>query len=170
MGYEEHRKLSSSIRARCAVLTVSDTRREENDESGKAMIELLKTNGHSISYYRIVKNDRELLRQTIEGLLKSNDVDAVLTTGGTGIGRKDITIEVASEIVEKKLDGFGEIFRALSYREIGSGAIMSRAMMGIAKGKVIACMPGSKRAVELAMGLIAQELGHILWEASRASA
>ncbi|MBO3804273.1 MAG: MogA/MoaB family molybdenum cofactor biosynthesis protein [Candidatus Brockarchaeota archaeon] len=169
MGYEEHKRLSSQRRARCAVLTISDTRTEEDDESGKAMVEKLKEAGHSVSFYKVVKNDRASLKRAIEELLGSPEVDAVLTTGGTGIGAKDVTIEVASEIVEKRLEGFGEIFRALSYKEIGSGAIMSRAMMGVSRGKVLACMPGSRKAVELAVGLLAPELGHILWEAGRSS-
>ncbi|MGQ9513880.1 MAG: MogA/MoaB family molybdenum cofactor biosynthesis protein [Thermoproteota archaeon] len=169
MGYEEHRLRSSARKAICAVLTISDSRDERDDESGKVIIDVLKENGHAVSFYKILKNDREAIKRTIGELLNKSDVDAILTTGGTGIGRSDITIEVVSEFMEKKLDGFGEIFRAISYKEIGSGAIMSRAMMGVSKGKVLACMPGSRKAVELAMNLIAPELGHILWEANRSA-
>jgi len=152
---------------RCAVLTVSDARIEDTDESGKAIIEELRGGGHAISHYEIVRNDREAIRRTICELLEGEEVEAIFTTGGTGIGRHDFTVEVAEELMEKVLGGFGEVFRALSYKEIGSGAIMSRATMGIAKGKALVCMPGSRNAVVLAMKLLMPELGHILWEANR---
>jgi molybdenum cofactor biosynthesis protein B len=167
LGYEEHKRQAAERKVRCAVLTISDTRTEEVDESGKVIIAELSSKGHTVSCYRIVRNDREPIRKILRELLEDEGTDAVFTTGGTGIGRRDITVEVVEEIAEKKLDGFGEIFRALSYKEIGSGAIMSRAMMGVVRGKVIVCMPGSSKAVMLAMGLLMPELGHILWEANR---
>lgn len=166
LGYEEHKRQAASRRVRCAVLTVSDARTEDTDESGKAIIEELRGSGHAISHYKIVRNDREAIRRAIYEFLEG-EVDAIFTTGGTGIGRHDFTVEVAEELMEKVLDGFGELFRALSYKEIGGGAIMSRAKMGIARGKAIVCMPGSKNAAVLAMKLLVPELGHILWEANR---
>jgi len=155
------------MKLRCAVLTVSDARTEETDESGKAIIDELRRGGHAISHYEIVRNDREAIRRTICKLLEREDVEAIFTTGGTGIGRHDFTVEVAGELMEKVLDGFGEMFRALSYKEIGSGAIMSRASMGLSKGKALVCMPGSRNAVVLAMKFLMPELGHIAWEANR---
>jgi len=167
MGYEEHRRRSASKKVRCAVLTVSDTRTEDTDESGKAIIEELRRGGNTISHYEIVRNDREAIRRTICRLLEGGVAEAIFTTGGTGIGRHDFTADVAGELMEKVLDGFGEVFRALSYKEIGSGAIMSRATLGVAKGKALVCMPGSRSAVVLAMKILMPELGHIIWEANR---
>jgi len=167
MGYEEHRRKSASRKVRCAVLTVSDTRTEDTDESGKAIIEELRRGGHTVSHYEIVRNDREAVRRAICELLEGEGAEAIFTTGGTGIGRHDFTADVAGELMEKVLDGFGEVFRALSYKEIGSGAIMSRATLGVAKGKALACMPGSRDAVVLAMKILMPELGHIIWEANR---
>jgi len=167
LGYEEHKRKSATRKVRCAVLTVSDTRTEDTDESGRIIIEELKRGGHSISHYEIVRNDREALRRTICEILDGEDAEAIITTGGTGIGRHDFTAEVAGELMEKVLDGFGEVFRALSYKEIGSGAIMSRATMGVVKGKMLVCVPGSRKAVTLAMEILMPELGHIIWEANR---
>jgi molybdenum cofactor biosynthesis protein B len=169
MGYEEHKRHGATRGVKCAVLTISDTRTEETDDSGRDMIERLREGGHIISAYKIVRNDIGTIRDTICELLECADVEAILTTGGTGISKHDVTAEAVEGIVEKELDGFGEIFRHLSYQEIGSGAIMSRAMMGVVNGKAIACLPGSRNAVGLAMGLIVPELGHILWEANRPS-
>lgn len=167
MGYEEHKRHTAERKAKCAVLTISDTRTEETDESGKIIIEELRGVGHTISHYKIVRNDHDDIRRTISELLEDEGTEAIFTTGGTGISRHDVTVEVVGKLLEKTLDGFGEIFRALSYKEIGSGAIMSRAMMGVTKGKVIVCMPGSRSAVGLAMKLLMPELGHILWEVNR---
>lgn len=167
LGYEEHKRRTAERKVKCAVLTISDTRTEDTDESGKIIAEELRGGGHAISHYKIVRNDLDIISQTLHELLESEDVEAILTSGGTGISRHDLTIEAAEQLMEKKLNGFGEIFRSLSYKEIGSGAIMSRAMMGVAKGKVIACMPGSRKAVGLAMKILLPELGHILWEAKR---
>lgn len=167
MGYEEHKRHTAERKAKCAGPTISDTRTEETDESGKIIIEELRGAGHTISHYKIVRNDHDDIRRTISELLEDEGTEAIFTTGGTGISRHDVTVEVVGKLLEKTLDGFGEIFRALSYKEIGSGAIMSRATMGVTKGKVIVCMPGSRSAVGLAMKLLMPELGHILWEVNR---
>jgi len=162
MGLEEHvAKAPRSVR--CAVLTVSDTRTELNDESGALIKELLSRAGHVVAGYRLIPNEKALIKSVVNGLVASAEVQAVIATGGTGLGRRDVTVEAVSEIVEKRLEGFGELFRFLSYQRIGSAAMMSRALLGVKSGKPIFCLPGSRGAVELAMGeLIIPQLGHIV--------
>lgn len=155
------------IRARCAVLTISDSRSFENDQSGDSIRRLLEGSGHSVSDYRIIKNDPSALRDEVSRFLTS-DLDLLVTTGGTGISRKDITIETIGPVLEKNLSGFGELFRHLSFRDVGSRALMSRALGGVAQGKLLFALPGSTQAVQVALKeLILPELGHLLWEANR---
>ena len=164
MGVEEHRKYAVG-NIGFAVVTVSDTRSEENDESGAIMKKMIAEHGHRVVWYGIIKNEKEEVRRVAERLLSAEDVDAIVFSGGTGVSSKDITIEAILPLMEKILPGFGEMFRYLSMKEIGSAAIMSRAMAGIANEKAIFCLPGSKNAVELAMEkIILKECGHILWE------
>ncbi len=152
---------------RCAVITISDTRTEETDDSGKAIKELLEENGHPVVDYRILKDELDDIKRTVTELLDS-DVQAIITNGGTGISKRDVTVEAVSELLEKTLDGFGDLFRMLSYEEVGSRAMMSRVFAGAAKGKIVVCMPGSVDAVELGMKkLVIPELGHMVWEANR---
>lgn len=167
MGHKEHKERSVK-NVNCMVITVSDTRTEENDLSGQAIIKLLKENAHNVLLYRIVKDEPQEIREVIE--LGSSDagVEAIILNGGTGISKRDSTFEVVSSLIEKKLDGFGEIFRYLSYLEIGSAAVMSRAIAGTYKGRVVFSMPGSEGAVRLAMEkIILNEIGHMVWEISR---
>ncbi len=153
---------------RCAILTISDTRTEETDESGKLIKDLLQEHGHIVVEYAILKDEFEKIREVMSMLIDNPDVQAIITSGGTGIGKRDVTIEALSGLLDKKLDGFGEIFRFFSYGEIKSAAMMSRALAGTAKGKVMICMPGSKNAVTLGMKkLIIPEIGHMVWEANR---
>lgn len=160
-GPRENRK------ARCAILTVSDSRSFETDESGKTISVLLKASGHSVDHYQIIRNDPAALQEEISRLLDS-ELDLIITTGGTGISRRDLTIESIEAMLEKNLNGFGELFRYLSYREIGPRALMTRALGGVAKGKILFALPGSTHAVETALKeLILPELGHLLWEANR---
>jgi len=108
------------------------------------------------------------IKNKIHELLKDEEVQVIITTGGTGIGRRDVTVDTISLILEKKLDGFGELFRFLTYQEIGTGSIMSRAIAGVAKGKVIICLPGSPDAINLAMDkIILPEIGHLVMEVTR---
>jgi molybdenum cofactor biosynthesis protein B len=110
----------------------------------------------------------EAVKRTIEELLERGDVQAIITGGGTGVSRRDITFETVSRIIEKKLDGFGELFRSLSYREIGTASIMSRAVAGVINGKIIICIPGSLGAARLAADeIIVPEIGHMVREATR---
>jgi molybdenum cofactor biosynthesis protein B len=165
MAYEEHAKSAADIIARCAVITLSDTRDEKTDKSGARIRELLIEQGHAIASHQILPDDPARLRTALQLLLADAAIDAILTNGGTGISARDQTIDVIAQNLQTRLDGFGELFRMLSWEQIGSGAMMSRAIAGIACGKVIFAMPGSTKAVELAMNrLILPEICHILFE------
>jgi len=162
MAVHEHKeKGRKSIR--CFVITVSDTRDETTDTSGQTIKSFLSGEGHQTKGYRIVKDEPAQIEALLNEALAGGDIDAVIVNGGTGIAPRDGTFEVVSRLLEKKLDGFGEIFRYLSYHDIGSAAIMSRAVAGTARGKVLISLPGSKGAVSLAMEkLILPELGHMV--------
>jgi len=162
MSVHEHKeKGKKSIR--CFVITVSDTRDESTDTSGQTIKALLSGEGHSNAGYRIVKDEPVQIEALLNEALGSENIDAVIVNGGTGIAPRDGTFEVVNRFLEKKLDGFGEIFRYLSYLDIGSAAIMSRAAAGTARGKVLISLPGSKGAVALAMEkLILPELRHMV--------
>lgn len=150
-------------RATVAVVTVSDTRDETTDRSGARVLALLENAGHVRGGYRIVRDDPEFVRRAVGELLDIPDCDGVILTGGTGLAARDTTYEAIDAILDKRIDGFGEIFRALSFEEIGSAAMLSRAQAGIARGKFVFSMPGSTGAVELAMTrLVLPELSHVL--------
>jgi molybdenum cofactor biosynthesis protein B len=164
-AYEEHQRAAEQVIARCAVLTLSDTRDESTDKSGNRIRELLTAEAHSVSHYEVLRDEPELLKAKLAALLTRDDVDVILTNGGTGISRRDATVPVITGVIESPLPGFGELVRMLSWEQIGSGAMLSRALCGIAQGKVVFAMPGSTKAVELAMTkLILPELRHILRE------
>jgi molybdopterin adenylyltransferase len=159
-----HRE-SAPEHVRLAVLTISDTRTPENDTGGDTIEELMRGAGHEIVERRIVRDDAARIRTEIVNLLARPDADAVITTGGTGISARDKTYEVVDRMIEKKLDGFGEIFRALSYEEIGAAAILSRAVAGTVGTKLVACLPGSRNAVRLAVEkLLVPEISHVIFE------
>jgi molybdopterin adenylyltransferase len=159
-----HRE-SAPEHVRLAVLTISDTRTPENDTGGDTIEELMRRAGHEIVERRIVRDDAARIRTEIVNLLARPDADAVITTGGTGISARDTTYEVVDRMIEKKLDGFGEIFRALSYEEIGAAAILSRAVAGTVGTKLVACLPGSRNAVRLAVEkLLVPEISHVIFE------
>jgi molybdenum cofactor biosynthesis protein B len=165
MAYQEHRRLSASIVARCAVITLSDTRTETNDTSGEQIRNLLTADGHQIARSMILPDDPARLEATLEELLKDSEIDAILTNGGTGISRRDQTVPVIERLIEQPIPGFGELFRMLSWEPVNSAAMLSRAIGGIANGKPIFAMPGSTKAVELAMTkLILPELRHLIYE------
>ena len=164
----KHREASPD-HIRVAVLTVSDTRTPETDTGGNTIVEFLQGAGHEVALREIVRDDAPRIEETLTGLLAEESVDAVVTTGGTGISGRDSTYEVASGLIDKKLDGFGEIFRMLSYEEIGAAAMLSRAVAGAvtsASGpKFLACLPGSTNAVRLAMEkLLVPEMPHVVFE------
>jgi molybdenum cofactor biosynthesis protein B len=165
MSYEQHARASAELIARCAVITLSDTRTSATDKSGDRIRELLVAASHKIVRSDILKDDPTELELLLKSLLDREDVDTILTNGGTGISGRDQTIEVVAQLIERPLPGFGELFRMLSFEQIGSGAMLSRAMGGIAGGKLIFAMPGSTAAVELAMTkLILPEIRHLLFE------
>ena len=166
MGYEEHKTLSKDTPVRCAIITVSDTRNEETDKSGALIKTLVDETGHSVADYRIVPDEPALIADLLDEL--STTVEVILLNGGTGISARDNTFEAVSGKLEKTLPGFGEIFRVLSYEEIGPGAMLSRAIAGLYQSTLIFSMPGSSNAVRLAMEkLIAPELSHLVWEILR---
>lgn len=153
---------------RCFVLTVSDTRTQETDTGGRAVAELLVAGGHTVVSRAIVKDDAALVRLAVEEQLESNEVDVVITTGGTGIASRDSTYEAVDSLLEKRLDGFGELFRMLSYAQVGAAAMMSRATAGLARGHIVIALPGSEAAVRLAMEkLVVPELGHMVQQARK---
>jgi len=146
---------------RCAVITVSDTRTEATDTSGAKIKELLAGVGHPLVGYWIIADEPELIRARLRQL--PAETQAVILNGGTGLARRDTTFEAVEELLEKTLGGFGELFRMLSWEQIGAAAMLSRATAGIAGGRVLFSVPGSTAAVELAMTkLILPELGHIV--------
>ena len=169
MSHIEH-KAQSPTSIRCAVVTVSDTRTEATDTGGKAIATLLVEAGHELVAKRILRDEPMLVQQLILGLIADEEarVQAIITTGGTGITSRDSTYEAVVALFEKQLDGFGELFRMLSYQEIGAAAMMSRACAGVLRKRIIVSLPGSENAVRLAMTkLILPELGHLIREVTR---
>ncbi len=167
MSRAEHRAQAPES-VRCYVVTVSDTRTEATDTSGRAIADLLTAAGHVVTGRTIVKDEPDLVRDAVQRQLAQTDVQVVITTGGTGITSRDSTFETIDAMLEKRLDGFGELFRMLSYQDIGPGAMMSRASAGLACGKIIVSLPGSEAAVRLALDkLLLPELGHLVQQASR---
>ena len=167
MSQAEH-KARAPVSVRCFIVTVSDTRTEATDTSGRAIADLLTAGGHQVAGRAIVKDDPDLVRGTIERQLANPDVQVIITTGGTGITSRDSTYEAVSGLMQKRLDGFGELFRMLSYGQIGPAAMMSRACAGLVAGRVVVSLPGSEAAVRLAMEkLVIPELGHLVQQALR---
>lgn len=166
MGYHEHKQKELQS-VSCAVLTISDSRTEQDDESGRLVKQKLSENGHRVMSYSILKNDAGSIRKKIDELLQQEELQVIIASGGTGISHRDVTVDTISPILEKKLEGFGELFRLLTHQEIGTGSIMSRATGGVAGGKVVLCLPGSLGAVTLAMEkIILPEIGHLVREAT----
>ncbi len=164
---DQHRAESPQI-VRCAVITVSDTRTAKTDTGGQTVVELLRAAGHEVVDRQIIPDEPEQMRCLLTILQDRADVDAILLTGGTGIGSRDQTFETVASLMDKPLPGYGELFRMLSYGEIGAAAMLSRALGGLIGRTVVLTMPGSRAAVRLAMEkLILPELGHLVREARR---
>jgi molybdenum cofactor biosynthesis protein B len=160
----KHRE-SAPDRVRVAILTISDTRTPETDTGGDTVDELMRGAGHEIVQRAIVRDEVSSVWTMLVDLLARSDVDAVITTGGTGISDRDTTYEVVDGMLEKKLDGFGEIFRMLSYEKIGAAAVLSRCVAGAVGTKFVASLPGSRNAVRLAVEkLLVPELAHVVFE------
>ena len=167
MGHKEHKEISPRT-VNCAVLTISDSRTEATDESGRFIIKALEDSGHRVTARGIIRNSTDTIGNRLAELLADDAVEVIITSGGTGASHRDVTVETVNPILEKKLVGFGELFRYLTYQEIGTPSIMSRALGGIARGKVILCLPGSTAAARLALEkIILLELGHLVHEANR---
>jgi len=167
MTVAEH-KAEAPPAVHCFIVTVSDTRTLEDDSSGRTIADLLTAAGHVVTGRTVVRDDPELVHSTIERHLADRGVQAIITTGGTGITSRDSTYEAISTLLEKRLDGFGELFRMLSYQEIGPAAMMSRACAGLVARRIIVALPGTPGAVRLAMEkLVIPELGHLVQQASK---
>jgi len=167
MSHVDHRAAAPRS-VRCFIVTVSDTRTEATDTGGRAIAEMLTAAGHEIAGRTIVKDDPDQVRSTVERHLAAPDVQAIITTGGTGITSRDSTYEAVAGLLHKRLDGFGELFRMLSFEQIGAAAMLSRACAGLAAGRILISLPGSEAAVRLAMErLVIPELGHLVQQANR---
>ena len=165
--HEEHRS-SSMKRLSFQVVTVSTSRfqkekggQEFTDESGDIAVNLIEGAGHKVSDRELIPDDLRLIGKHVRGFLKSKE-DVLLLTGGTGVAKSDVTIEAVRPFFDKELEGFGELFRRLSYDEIGTAAILSRATAGVTKGKILLCLPGSPGAVKTALGATLSEMPHLI--------
>jgi molybdenum cofactor biosynthesis protein B len=166
MSRTEHQK-DAPASVRCFIVTVSDTRTEATDKSGRAIADMLTAAGHVVTGRTIVKDEPALVRDAVQRQLAATDVQVVIATGGTGITSRDTTFETIDALLDKRLTGFGELFRMLSYQDIGPAAMMSRASAGLACGKIVVSLPGSEAAVRLALDkLLLPELGHLVQQAS----
>lgn len=164
VGTAAHRAAAPDS-VQCAVLTVSDSRSTETDVSGGVIRDMLKLTGHKIADYQIVPDDPELIQRVMREWIANPDVQAVLSNGGTGIAARDTTYDAIVGLLDKRIDGFGELFRMLSWQEVGAAAMLSRAVAGVAGSTLIVAMPGSTNAVRLAVSkLIIPELGHLVYE------
>ncbi|WP_054671602.1 MogA/MoaB family molybdenum cofactor biosynthesis protein [Calditerricola satsumensis] len=164
MSVDAHRREAPET-VRCMVVTVSDTRTPETDKSGRLMMELLREHGYVVVDYRIVQDEYDRITRVVREAVARDDVEAVLLNGGTGIALRDTTYEAVRDLLDKEMPGFGEIFRLLSYEEIGAAAMLSRAIAGVCGETAVFSMPGSSGAVRLAMTrLILPELRHVMRE------
>jgi molybdopterin adenylyltransferase len=158
----DHRKKSNRA-AGVAVITLSMSRSLETDKSGDVLQKLLEEHGHQVVVRKVIPDSRNILRATLRELVRDKKIQAIITTGGTGLAPLDVTIEAVRSMLDKELQGFNSLFMLLSYPEVKSAAMLSRALAGTIRGKIIFCLPGSPRACKLAMeSLILPELGHIL--------
>jgi molybdenum cofactor biosynthesis protein B len=172
MPYQDHKAQAGHRPVACAVITCSDTRKPEEDESGLLIRRLLESHSHTHPVYQLIKDDPPAIRLLLAELAARPDIQCIILNGGTGVSRRDNTFDAVANALTKTLPGFGELFRMLSYQSIGSGALLSRATAGIIvtgdKHTVVFSIPGSPNAVELAMTkLILPELPHLVWETTR---
>jgi molybdenum cofactor biosynthesis protein B len=168
MGAEEHRAKAGTAPVTLALVTVSDTRTPDTDENGHYLRTVFEAAGHHIGGYAIVKDEPDQVERVLEEMVLLPDVRLILFNGGTGIAPRDTTYDVIARKLHKTLPGFGEIFRLLSYEQVGAAAMLSRATAGVYRGKLVFSMPGSPKAVKLAVErLIMPELNHLAWEIVR---
>jgi len=150
-----------------SIVTVSDSRTKESDTNAQYLMEAIRSSGHQVSEYHIIKDEADQVAEMLK-LASESEAEIILFNGGTGISKRDTTFDVINQALEKTLPGFGEIFRMLSYEQIGAGAMLSRAVAGTYKGKIVISTPGSPAAVRLAWEkLIAPEIQHLAWELGR---
>lgn len=160
--HEKHARRNLNV----GVITASDSRTPDTDESGKLIRQLLEAAGHRVDYYEVLPDEGEKISAALVNNLPN--LDAIIVNGGTGIAARDGTTEVVESLLDKELEGFGELFRMLSYQEIGAAAMMSRAIAGVRHGKFVAALPGSPDACRLAMEkLLIPQLGHITYLLSK---
>jgi molybdopterin adenylyltransferase len=168
MSVEKHREAAGHGPVTVALVTVSDTRTPDTDENGIYLRDQFVTRGHVVAGYRIVKDEPDQVEAALEEMVSTPNVQLVLFNGGTGIAPRDTTYDVIARKIEKVMPGFGEIFRMLSYQQVGAAAMLSRATAGVYRGKLVFSMPGSPKAVRLALEeLIIPELNHLAWEIAR---
>jgi len=160
----QHHKAQRIKHVCCAVITVSDTRTKETDVGGEVLRERLTAAGHIVHCYEILRDEPAMIVERVRQLANDEECHAVILTGGTGLATRDTTYEAVAALLDKRLDGFGELFRMLSYEQVGTAAMLSRAVAGLCGTTAIFSVPGSPKAVELAVEkLIVPELGHICW-------
>jgi molybdenum cofactor biosynthesis protein B len=168
MGAQEHRQRAGHDSVTIAIVTVSDTRTPETDENRHYIERRMNELGHTVAAYRLIKDEPDQVAAALEELVALPTIRLVLFNGGTGISPRDTTYDVISRILEKPLPGFGELFRFLSYQEVGAAAMLSRATAGVYKGTLVFSMPGSPNAVQVALEkLILPEINHLAWEVVR---
>ena len=164
---EQHREAAPES-VRCAILTISDTRTPDTDTSGQIIRQQLVWRGHEVMAYEIVPDDAKRIGALFDQWVGREDIQAIITNGGTGIARRDTTFDAIAGRLDKRLDGFGELFRMLSFQQIGAAAMLSRAVAGVSGSTVVFCTPGSSNAVKLAMdSLIGPEIAHVVYELTK---
>jgi molybdenum cofactor biosynthesis protein B len=163
-----HHRESAALRVATWIVTVSDTRTPETDTGGARVAELLEHAGHPVAGREIARDEPSAIARATRAALEREGVDALILTGGTGVAPRDVTPDTVEPLLERVVPGFGELFRMLSYQQIGSAALLSRALAGIARGRVVVVLPGSRGAVTLGMQkLVIPELGHLVAEARK---
>lgn len=151
-----------------SLIITTDTRTSKEDDTGRIAIDLITGAGHEVASHILVPNDPEKIRIEVKKYIDNSSTQVIITSGGTGIGFKDKTVDAVRGLFEKEMPGFGEVFRRLSYEQVGGSALLSRATAGVASGKLIYLLPGSKNAMSLALtDLILPNIGHTLWELKR---
>jgi len=161
MAVHEEHKAQGPVSVACGVVTISDSRNPETDDSGRLIKDLLSRAGHTVPFYVVVKDEPKEIRDAVERA--SERCEAIVTNGGTGLARRDVTIPTLVPMLDRILPGFGELFRVISYEAIGSSAMLSGALAGLYRGRLLFCLPGSPEACRLAMEkLILPELGHAI--------
>ncbi len=170
MGTAEHKEKAGRGPVTVGLVTVSDTRTPETDVNRAYLQDVLQTQGHHVAAYRLIKDEPDQVLEALTTLCDQEAIQMVLFNGGTGIAPRDTTYDVISRHLEKTLPGFGELFRMISFQEIGPAAMLSRATAGVFRQTFVVCMPGSPHAVKTAMEkLILPEINHLAWEVTRKS-